>query len=122
MPGDGAARIVDIGADELRREPRCGGQLPRLLDRRRREIEPGDDRALTGEGQRVEPEMALQMDHPLAGDIAKLAALDRMQRLPLPEKSLDRVEAGAVAAVDRHPLVPVAPVGVKESADVAHRG
>src|SRR6266851_3902388 len=66
------------------------------------------------EDQRVDPEMALQVDEALAGDIAELAALDRMQLLVAGEKPLDRVKPGAVAPVDRHPLVPVAQVGGQE--------
>jgi len=69
---------------------------------------------VTREDQRVEPEMALQVDEALAGDIAQLAKLDRMQPLFAGEEPLDRVKSGAVAPMDRHPLVPIAPVGGQE--------
>src|SRR5713101_2692555 len=66
------------------------------------------------EDQRVEPKMALQVDEALAGNIAELAELDRMQPLVAGEKALDRVKPGAVAPMDRHPLVPIALVGGQE--------
>jgi hypothetical protein len=114
MPGDRLARRVNIGADEFGDEAGGLGQQLRLGDRGRREIEPGGDRAVACQDQRVEPEMALQVDEALAGDRAEFAILDRVQRFPAGEKPLDRIKPAAVAAVDRHPFVPVAPVGGEE--------
>ena len=120
MPGDRLARRINIGADEFGAKARCLGQPPRLGDRRRRKIEPGGDRAMACQDQRVEPEMALQVNDAFAGHRAELAILDRVQRFFLGEKPLDRIKPAAVAPVDRHPLVPVAPVGGDESAQIAH--
>ena len=66
--------------------------------------------------------MGLQMDHPVAGDIAEIAALDRAQRLAVPQKPVDRVKTGALTPVDRHPLIPIAPVGAQKCAEIAHWG
>src|SRR5204862_7180091 len=90
--------------------------------RRGRKVEPGDEGAVTREDQRVEAKMALQVDEPRARDIAQFAALDRVQLLLAGEKPLDRVEPAAIAAVDGHPLVPIAPVGGDEfNATAGHR-
>jgi len=83
---DGLTRGINIGADEFGSEVGRLGQPPRLVDRDRREIEPGGDRAMARQDQRVEAEMALQVDNPLAGDHAELAIFDRVQRLLSGEK------------------------------------
>ena len=64
--------------------------------------------------------MALQMDDPLAGKIAKFAGLDRVQPLLAGEEPVDRIETSAVAPMDRHALIPIAPVGLDKCADIAH--
>ena len=58
--------------------------------------------------------MALQVNKALAGNIAQLARWDRKQALFAGEKPLDCIKPGAVAPMDRHPLVPIAPIGGKE--------
>jgi len=64
--------------------------------------------------------MALQVDDPLARDRAELAILDRVQRFRPGEKPLDRIKPAAVAPVDRHPLIPIAPVGGEKGGEIAH--
>ena len=83
--------------------------------------EPGRDRALTHEDQRIEPEMALQMDQPLTSNLAEFAAVDRMQPFLSGEKSVNRVKPRHIAAVDRHPLIPIAPVAAQNSSRLIDR-
>ena len=64
--------------------------------------------------------MALQMDQPLTSNLAEFAAIDRMQPLLSGEKALNRVKPRRIAAVDRHSLIPIAPVGGTEFV-TAHR-
>ena len=120
IAGEGLARVIDIGAHEFGAEPGLLREQPRLVNRHRRKIEPGDDRAVPRQDQRVEPEMTLQVDQALAGDIAQLAPLDRLQMFFAGEKPLDCVETAAVAPMDRHPLVPIAPIGGEECFNASH--
>ena len=64
--------------------------------------------------------MALQVDQPLASNLAEFAAVDRIQPFLSGEKSLNPVKPRRIAAVDRHPLIPIAPVGGAEFV-TAHR-
>jgi hypothetical protein len=64
--------------------------------------------------------MALQMDQPLAGNLAEFAAVDRMQPFLSGEKSLNRVKPRRIAAMDRYSLIPTPPVGGAEFV-TAHR-
>jgi hypothetical protein len=107
----GLPRGIDISANKIGRDSDLRCQTPGFGNRRRRKIEPGRDRTRARQDQRIEPEMALQMDQPPAGNLAEFPAVDRVEPFFSGEKSLDRIKARRVAAVDRHPLVPVAPVG-----------
>ena len=87
-----------------------GGQEPGLLDAALGDVDPGHPGPAPGPGERVQPEMALQVEQVLAGDIADLVDQERVQvdaaaRLP----ALDVVELRA--DVDRRPLVPEGAVG-----------
>jgi len=64
--------------------------------------------------------MALQMDQPLTSNLAEFAAVDRMEPFLSGQKSLNRVKPRRIAAVDRHPLIPIAPIGGAEFV-TAHR-
>src|SRR5215510_8526235 len=50
-------------------------KTPRDLDRHRREIEPGGDGPASREAERVAPNMALQMEHALSGNITEFDEL-----------------------------------------------
>jgi hypothetical protein len=68
-----AGRQVDhVGADEAGLQPGLGGQEPGLLDRLLREVGPGGPGPPPGPGECVQPEVTLQVEQVLAGDIADL--------------------------------------------------
>jgi hypothetical protein len=66
------------------------------------------------------PKLALQMDQPLTSNLAEFAAVDGIQPFLSGQKSLNRVKPRRIAAVDRHPLIPIAAVGGAEFVTV-HR-
>src|SRR5262245_30150493 len=97
-------------------EPGLLGKTSRDVDRRRREIESGGDGAASREAERVAPNMALQMEDALPGNIAEFCRLDSMQKIfpcpkagkAFPAERLARVEASAlipVAAIDLNRIV-----------------
>src|SRR3954453_10369026 len=51
--------------------------------------------------------MALQMQHSLAGDVAKFGCFDRVQRVLAGTKPVQPIIAGGVACVNCRALVPV---------------
>jgi hypothetical protein len=62
-------REVDhVGDDEAGRQAGLGGQEPRLRDGPLREVGPGDPGGPPGPRERVQPEVALQVEQVLAGE------------------------------------------------------
>jgi hypothetical protein len=66
---------------ELGVQSELRGQLSRPLDGRGREVQPNHPGAATGPAQRVDAEVALQVDDVLAGDVSDLDELERPQAL-----------------------------------------
>src|SRR5262249_24104000 len=87
-------------------EPGLLGKPARDLDRRRREIEPGGDGPAAPEAERVAPDMALQMEHALPGNITELCRLDCMQRIFPGPKAGKHVSAERLARVEACALIP----------------
>ena len=109
-------QLVHVRLDEARVEPEVRRQLARERDRGRREVDAGDLRAEPRPRQRVEPEMALQVEQRLAGHVAEgrdLVGLD-------PDAAL--AEAGDVVevalGVQLRPRVPQALVGGERRLEV----
>jgi hypothetical protein len=61
-----------VGDHEAGVEAGLGGQETGLLDAPLREVDPGDPGPAPGPGERVQPEVALQVEQVLAGDVADL--------------------------------------------------
>ncbi len=76
------------------------------------EIESRRDGAESRQTERVQPDMALQMEDTLAADIAELGRFDPLERALARTKAVQRVEAGGVACVDGGPLIPIPAVHV----------
>jgi hypothetical protein len=99
---------VDVGGDKpgveagLRSE-RVGG-----FDAGSGEVEADDRRAAARPGERVEAEVALEVDEALARDVPRLLDLERVERAPPGPEALDVVEAAG--SVNRDALVPPGPV------------
>ena len=113
-PAERARRVVDVGVDEVGLETGAACDVACRLDRGRREVQPRDPCALTGPGERVQAEMALQVQERRARDAGQLALLEGAQGRAAGEEPVDVVEVAA--HVDRHALVPqravrLAPVG-----------
>ena len=83
---------------------------PGGVDRRRREVQTGDLGALPRPGQRVEPEVALEVDEGATGDVGEFLALERTESGSAREECRDVVEVAR--DVDGDPLVPHRPVEV----------
>ncbi len=75
--------------DERGIEPQLVPQPLRAGDRVRREIHPGHDRAVASPGQRVGPDVALQVEHPFAPHVAELAQFDLVEDLVAVPQELD---------------------------------
>src|SRR5438874_3948829 len=73
-------------------------------------IEPGHFRAAPYQAQGVPSDMALQMQHALSGNVAKLGRFDRVKRVFAGPKSLKQIGAREVARVNCGALIPVPPV------------
>jgi hypothetical protein len=69
------------------RELSLHGKAPRHLDRSRREIKPGDDGAASREAKRVPPDMALQMQDSLSGNVAEFGRFDHNEVRLLPPEN-----------------------------------
>ena len=95
-------------------KPSSIGQGPRQLDRGRRDVRAGHPGAQPGPGQRVDPEVALQVEERLAGDVADHLDLVR----PEPDAAgLERLEVVEIARrVDPRPGVPEGPIGLERGA------
>ena len=104
-------RVVELGLDEVRVVGQTGllGQLARLGDRRRGEVEAHDRRAFARPGERVHSEMALQVQQRLAGDRTDRLAIKIEQRRLAREKAIDAVELGG--GVDGDRLIPAVAIG-----------
>jgi hypothetical protein len=105
-----AWRVVDVCLHEVRppRELQLVGKAAGRLDRHRREIEPDDVGALLCQGQRVSPEMALEVQDALAANVAELALLDGVEQAPARPEPVQIVAWCNEMMGD--PLVPVRPV------------
>jgi hypothetical protein len=97
-------RRVDVRLHELRLDARVAGEPARRLDRRPREVQPGDARAATRPRQRVEPEVALRMDERDSVHVAHFVKLEGAQRRCAGEEPGHVVEVAG--DVDRDTLVP----------------
>jgi hypothetical protein len=104
-------REVDhVGDDEAGLQAGLGGQEPRLLDGPFREVGAGDPGSPPDPGECVQPEVALQVEQVLAGDVADLLDQQREQVVAAPGlPAVDVVERRA--DVDGRPLVPEGAVG-----------
>src|SRR5262249_17070426 len=100
-------------------EPGLLGKPARDLDRRRREIEPGGDGPAAPEAERVAPDMALQMEHALPGNITELCRLDCMQRIFPGPKAGKHVSAERLARVEACALIPIAAIDLNR---IVHGG
>jgi hypothetical protein len=99
-------------------ELRC--QLARRLDGGRREVEADDGGAALRELQRVDAEMALQVQHAQATHVTELGVLDWVE-LGAAGPQRDEVVVAARAEMDFGPLVPVGAVELAPALDlVAH--
>jgi len=104
-PSRTAGRFVQVRADEPSLgEAELVGQPAGELDRGAAEIGPGDPRAETGPGQRVDPEMALEVEQVAPGDVADLGDLEVPQPDAASLEALEVVERRR--GVDGRPLVP----------------
>jgi hypothetical protein len=74
-----------VGDHEAGVEAGLGGQEPGLLDRPLGEVDPGDPGPPPGPRERVQPEVALQVEQVLAGDVADLLDQQRVQVVAAPE-------------------------------------
>jgi hypothetical protein len=101
---EGVGGGIDVGGDKpavevgVRREG-VGG-----FDPGGGEVEADDRRAAARPGERVEAEVALEVDKALARDVADLLDRERVQRAPSGPEALDVVEAAG--GMDRDALVP----------------
>ncbi len=77
------------------------------------EVEACHPRPAPGEAERVEPDVALEVEDVEAGDVPDFGRLDRMEDVLAGEKRPDRVGAGLVLDMDVGALVPVGPIGVE---------
>jgi len=64
LPAQSWRRVVDIGLDEVHVVPCPGDQGTCLLERGRREVQPGHPSAEPGQAERVGTDVALQVDPP----------------------------------------------------------
>ena len=71
------------------------------------EIESRRDGAESRQTERVQPDMALQMEDTLAADIAELGRFDPLEHALARTKAVQRVEAGGVERVDGGALIPI---------------
>src|SRR5436190_2068324 len=78
LAGDAMARGIPVAADEHGSEPDLDGQPPRFVHRGGSDVARGVDRAMPRGDQRVQPEIAVLVDGPLAGNLAELAGLEHL--------------------------------------------
>jgi len=105
--GQRLARGIEVrGHEPCRQAQRCR-ILPRRLDRRGREVEPGHHGALAGQHQAVIAEVALQVQHAQPGHRPQLGPDDAQPGGAVAERR--QVVAGR-GAMQRHALVPIGAV------------
>jgi hypothetical protein len=104
LPAERLDGVVDVGGDEAGIEIRLLRKRVRRVDRGLREVEADYRGAAPRPREAVEPEVALQVDEPLARDVADLLDLERPQRRAARAEPLDVVEVAR--DVDRNALVP----------------
>jgi hypothetical protein len=102
-------RVVHVAADEFSGRCHFRGELARLGHGRRHEIHAGDGGAVACPRQRVEAEMALQMQQRLSAHIAYAGQRDRAQRLAARDETGNVVSAAS--NVIRRPRLPHSMVG-----------
>ena len=104
-------QVIHVALDETRPQAEFGVQPPSRGDGDVREVHTGGAGAEPAPRHRVQPEVALQMQEGLVGDVPHLAPLDVVQR------DAPRLEAGHVVErrgrMHRNALVPVAAVGLQ---------
>ena len=107
LPAQGIRRVLHVGAHERRSiaEACLLRQFAGLADCRRREVDAGDGRAGARPRQRVEPEMALQVDDAQPRDVAESRNLPLSGTGLFAQPPLDVVEVRP--HVDGDALVPV---------------
>jgi len=66
------------------------------------------------QADRIGPDVALEMDEPLPGDISDLSGFDRMQCIAAREHEVDAVCPRRVGGVELRPVGPVQTVGGNE--------
>ena len=104
-PVEDVGQVVQVGAHEARvREAELVGERPRQLDGGRREVRAGDARPEPRPRQRVDPEMALQVEQRPTRDIADELDLVRPEPDAAGPEALEVVEV--TRRVDRGPGVP----------------
>src|SRR5882724_4107701 len=69
----------------------------RDVQRHPRKIKPGCHRAAAHEAERVAPDMALQMEDALSGNVAEFSGFDGMESVLTCAKPVEHVVAGCVA-------------------------
>jgi hypothetical protein len=75
-------------------------------------IEPGCHRAAAHEAERVAPDMALQMEDALSGNVAEFGGFDRVETVLTRAKAVEHVVAGCVARVDGSAIIPISAIGI----------
>jgi hypothetical protein len=111
---DRVRRVVHVRRDErrpVRAEAEVPGQSPGQVDRGFGEVEPDDTGgAVPGPGQRVESDVALEVQQGAVADLAHLGELEVAQGLLTGPEGVEVVEI--TRDVQRDPLVPVGAVGL----------
>src|SRR5438132_895656 len=69
-------------------------------------------RAASHEAERVAPDMALQVEDALSGNVAEFGGFDGMESVLTCAKPIEHVVAGCVARVDGSALIPISAVGI----------
>ena len=109
-PVEVGRQVVQVRLDEPRlREAQVRRQRRRQLDGRRRQVRAGDASAESRERQRVDPEVALQVEEGLAGDVADELELVRLD--PAAALSEGREVVEVALGMDPGPDVPQPLVG-----------
>src|SRR5689334_236652 len=112
--------LVDVRFDEPRvGEADVGGELSGDTDRCGREVDTGDRGAEPRPGQRVQPEMALQVEQALPGDVAK--GLDLIRADPEPAFAEPRDVIELALGMDRGPRVPESLIGRERRLELGSR-
>jgi hypothetical protein len=101
--------VVHSALDEVG-QPGLVGKASRNVNGCAREVESGGHRATSDQAERVFPNMALQVEDALCGNIANFGSLDQVQGILARSKGREPVEAGGIAPMNDGTLVPISAI------------